>query len=117
MRVAVEKLEGVEGAEVSLNEGHVTVDFAPQHAVTVAELRRTIRAQGFSPREARVRVSGRLEERNGSLVLVFPGGSFRLEAAPPRRTELRRRLGEEVILAGGIAPDEDGGTPATLVLG
>ena len=63
MRVAVEKLDGVDKAEVSLDDGRVTVRLAPGNAVTIAELRRTIRHQGFTPKEAKLTLSARIEVR------------------------------------------------------
>ena len=73
MRVAVERLDGVESAEVSLNEGRVRVRFAPSTQVSIAELRTTIRNQGFSPQEATLTVSARMERRSGTLVAIIPG--------------------------------------------
>lgn len=47
MRVAVQKLEGVEEVEVSLNEGYAEIALAPRSGVTVEGVRRVIRDNGF----------------------------------------------------------------------
>ena len=73
MSVAVNKLDGVERADVSLNEGLVSVQFAAENAVTIDQLRRTIRDQGFSPRDAILTLSAVIEMRDGALVAVVPG--------------------------------------------
>lgn len=113
MRVAVEKLDGVESAEVSLNEGRVRVRFAPQTGVTIAELRRTIRNQGFSPQEATLTVSARMERRNGAMVAVVPGSgaSYIVAAEADVQTRLSAAAGSEVVLEGRIEMDDDDVTP------
>lgn len=113
MRVAVEKLDGVESAEVSLNEGRVRVRFAPETGVTIAELRRTIRNQGFSPQEATLTVSARMERRNGAMVAVVPGSgaSYIVAAEADVQTRLSAAAGSEVVLEGRIEMDDDDVTP------
>lgn len=116
MRVAVEKLDGVEDAVVSLNEGRVRVRLAPGSRVTVAELRRTIRNQGFSPREATLTVSAWLENRSGVLVAFVPGSnvSFSLVPGEAVRARLTNGAGTTLVLQGRLEKDEDGVTPDRL---
>ncbi len=108
MRVAVEKIPGVDLAEVSLNEGFVDVRLQPDNELTVQRLRAVIREQGFSPRAAVVRVRGTLERRGGEFVLITPAWDA------PLVLELGTRLqstlpqaGELVVLDGHVAADED----------
>lgn len=123
MRVAVEKIEGVEDARVSLNEGRVTATLAPDNSVTVAQIRAAIRHQGFSPREADIEVFGTIEEGGaveaGSRVLFVPGSGVRyaLEPGPGFEGDLGRPPpGARVTLHGRIAEDRDDVTPSTLTV-
>jgi copper chaperone CopZ len=60
--VAVKKLDGVQSVSVSLNKGLVTIELAAGNHLTMAELRRVIITNGFSPKEATVIVDGVLED-------------------------------------------------------
>lgn len=73
MRVAVKKLEGVEQVDVSLNIGLAVITFAPDNRVTVEQVREAIRKNGFTPKEAEVRLAGRVSETGGKLILQVPG--------------------------------------------
>jgi copper chaperone CopZ len=89
VRVAVRNLPGVDSVRVSLNEGYADVRFEPGSTVTVEQVREAIRKNGFTPREAQVRVRGRVTARGGDLVLEAPGaGSYVLTGA----AELLARL-------------------------
>ena len=116
VRVAVEKLDGVDNAEVSLNDGRVRVRFAPGNTVTIAELRRTIRHHGFTPREAKLTLSARIEIQAGALVAIVPGSG--VTYAVTADGEVHRRLsnsaGGTVILEGEVAIDEDDLTPERI---
>lgn len=116
MRVAVEKLSGVESAEVSLNDGLVHVQLSPDTRFTVAELRKVIRENGFSPQDATVTLAARLEAEAGGLVVTIPGSeeTYRVMAADPLLSRLRGTVGEGVVIEGWIADDEDDVTPATM---
>lgn len=73
VRVAVKKIEGVESVDVSLNGGLAVIRLAPENRVSVDQLRDAIRRNGFTPRDAEVRVTGKVVERDGRLALAVPG--------------------------------------------
>lgn len=73
MRVAVSKIEGVTSATVSLNKGMATVQLAPSNRVSIEEIREVIRSNGFTPKEAEVRVAGVMIQRGDTLALSIPG--------------------------------------------
>jgi copper chaperone CopZ len=75
VRVAVQKIEGVQSAEVSLNQGLATVRFRPNNVVTIEQVRGAIRKNGFTPKAARVRVTGTLTDHQGQPALALPGTS------------------------------------------
>lgn len=116
MRVAVEKIEGVESVEVSLNEGRVLVTLAPENSVTVARLREVVRRQGFSPREATLTMSARIEVRGDELVgeLAGSGATFVLDGRPELLPSLRDLPGTVTLLAGTLGADQDELTPRVL---
>jgi len=70
---------------VSLNDGRVRVRLAGEHTVTVAKLRRVIRRQGFSPREATLKLTARIELRGDSLVAVVPQSGVTYDLVAPDR--------------------------------
>ena len=118
MSVAVNKLDGVERADVSLNEGLVSVQFAAENAVTIDQLRRTIRDQVFSPRDAILTLSAVIEMRDGALVAVVPGSgaAFTLTAEEAIRTRLTSATGATVIVRGRVEADENDKTPTSLAV-
>lgn len=74
-------LPGVQQVAVSLNQGKAVLQFAPDSPVGLADIRETIRKNGFTPREATVRVAGRLARVGGELRLQAGKESFRLMPA------------------------------------
>jgi hypothetical protein len=114
--VAVTKLDGVETADVSLNEGRVHIEFARQNAVTVGQLRRTIRDQGFSPKDATLTLSANIVIRDGVILAVVPGSeaSYTLTAEGEVRTRLTNAAGTTVTVQGHVGADEGEETPTRL---
>jgi copper chaperone CopZ len=108
VRVVVGKIEGVQSVTVSLKRGVATIQFAPSNRVTIARIREAVRSNGFTAREAEVRVAGLLAERGDSLTLVVPGSNdvFLLQDAPGSPgviAEVRREGdGTRVVLTGRV---------------
>ena len=124
MRVVVGKIEDVRSVTVSLKEGIATIQFAPANRVTLSKIRDAIRSNGFSAREAEVRVAGSLVQRGDTLTLVVPGTDdvFVLQDAPGAAgvvAELRRRdPSVRVVLTGQVPaskPREPRGAGRMLV--
>ncbi len=118
MSVAVEKLDGVDKAEVSLNDGRVSVWLAPGNTVTIAELRRTIRKQGFTPKEAKLTLSARIEIQRGALVAIVPGSevAYAITADGDMQSRLSGSAGDTVTLEGEVATDENDLTPERIAV-
>lgn len=108
MRVAVKKLDGVDSVDVSLNQGLAVIWFRPDNRITLEQVREAIRNNGFTPKDAELRVRGRVREDQGGLALELPGQRtrFRLEAHPslPDMNQRLRAalLGPSVQLEGTI---------------
>ncbi len=108
MRVVVGKIEGVQSVKVSLKQGVATIQLAPANRVTLSQIRDAIRSNGFTAREAEVRVAGSLVRRGDTLTLVVPrtDETFILQDAPGTSgvvAELRRRApGGRVVVTGQV---------------
>jgi hypothetical protein len=58
VRVAMQKVEGIQSAKVSLNDGLTILDLKGGNMVTLAQLRQIIKNNGFVSKEVRVRARG-----------------------------------------------------------
>lgn len=111
MRVAVKKLDGVDSVAVSLNEGLAVVRLRPENRLTLEQVRTAIRANGFTPKGAEIRVRGRVIEENGSLALELPGQGLRyLLVDHPERAGLSAALKSaglgKLVLIEGTVPEQ-----------
>jgi hypothetical protein len=114
--VVVGKIEGVQSVKVSLKEGVATIQLAPGNRVTLSRIRDAIRSNGFTAREADVRIAGSLVARGDTVVLVVPGTreSFVLEDALGSTgvvAELRRRVAGQHVVVTGQVPRPRGRDP------
>lgn len=123
MRVAVEKIEGVTSAAVSLKEGMATIQFAPSNSVRTEQIRQAIRSNGFTPKEAEIRVAGALLHRADTLLLAVPGTEerFMLQDDPAIAAQLDalRQLGpnERATIIGQVpAPEGRSGKSSRMLL-
>ena len=124
MRVAVQKLGGVEAVEVSLNQGLATVRFRPNNRVTIEQVRAAIRKNGFTPKAAQVRVAGALTAHQGQPALALPetGALYLLREGSrgaAQLAELRRLApGTRVTIEGQVpeSPAKAGHEPLALVV-
>ncbi len=73
MRVAVQKIEGVDSVVVSLEQGLVVARFRPESRATLEQVREAIRRNGFTPKAAEVRLRGTVVRSGGQLGLAIPG--------------------------------------------
>ena len=76
MSVAVKKLEGVERIEVSLEKASAVITFKPDNTITLPQLRKVIRSNGYPTRDAQVVARGKITERDGKPTLDLLNGSF-----------------------------------------
>ena len=58
MRVAMQKVNGVDIARVNLKEGLTILELKPNNAVTLSQLRTVIRNNGFVSKEAQIVAKG-----------------------------------------------------------
>ncbi len=99
--------------EVSLNRGLAIITFKPENRVGIGRVRDLIRSNGFTPKDADVRIRGRVVERDGELVLTLPdqNQAYRLADRPgaaaviPRLRETGRG---KVVIVDGRVPEARG---------
>src|SRR4051812_31349405 len=60
VRGALRKFPGVESVEVSLNKGTATMKLKPGNNVSVEDIWKTIRNNGYTPKETKVTAKGEL---------------------------------------------------------
>jgi copper chaperone CopZ len=120
VRVAVEKIPGVDSVRVSLNDGYADIHLAPENTVTVARVRETIRNNGFTPKEARIRVTGSVMQLDDAPALSVAGAQrFRLVEhpdAPEWAGELARLPVGRAVTVEGVVPEAAPGAAVPLTL-
>lgn len=76
MSVAVRKLEGVESVEVSLQKAAAVITFKADNKITLPQLRRAIRSNGYPTRDAQIVARGKIVDHDGKPTLDLLNGSF-----------------------------------------
>jgi copper chaperone CopZ len=107
VRGALKKFPGVESVDVSLNKGLATVKLKSGNTVRPEEFWKTIRNNGFTPKETRVVVRGRLNTGpTPSLTVAGTNETLRLNADEKLLRGVARS-GGTVIVEGSLTPDRD----------
>jgi copper chaperone CopZ len=76
----LKKLPGVESVRVSLNEGRSVIQFKPDAAVNLEQIRKIIRDNGFTPKAATLTVAGTLAQSGKEWFLdAGAAGRYRLD--------------------------------------
>jgi len=110
-------LAGVESVTVSLNDGYAELLFSKDTATSLAEIREVIRNNGFSPRDASIRVYGRLALTAVGIAELQAGDSrylLRTRDATLEET-LNSRAGKRVELTGNVPADNAGELVVTAI--
>jgi hypothetical protein len=105
--VAIRKIDGVHTVEVSLNHGLAVITFQPENQVGIRRVRDVIRSNGFTPKDAEVRIRGRIVERDAGLALMLPNqNAYRLADHPDTAAVIPRLrqtgLGSVVLVEGRV---------------
>ena len=83
MSVAIKKLDGVESVDVSLEKSSAEIKLKADNKITLPQLRRIIRSNGYPTKDAQVTARGRIVDRDGKPILdLLNGATMRLEARP-----------------------------------
>ena len=73
VKVAVQKVDGVESVQLSLERAEADIRLKPENRVSLDQFRRIVKGNGFEPREAKVTVSGSVRNAGGRLTCEVPG--------------------------------------------
>ena len=93
MRVAVQKLSGVESVNVSLERASTDIQLRPGNSITLEQLRSIIKNNGFTAKDATVTVVGKLIERGGQPALEVTGtNTVMLIVADPKQPAMFKRV-------------------------
>ncbi len=115
MSVAIKKVNGVQDVKVSLNEGGADIKLKDGNKVDVEQIRDIIRKNGFTPKDADVKVAGKVVERNGQPALEVNGPDvvYLLEGnvAP-----LKEMAGKQVVLVGRVLETANKNEPPKLAV-
>ncbi|MGH8131263.1 MAG: heavy-metal-associated domain-containing protein [Steroidobacteraceae bacterium] len=88
VEAGLRKLHGVRSVRVSLNEGKAVVTLTPESQTTVAQIREVVLHNGFTPKEARATLVGRVTSEGDRLWIEMGSERFILEGD---RTMLQSR--------------------------
>ena len=98
MRVAVQKLPGVESVNVSLERASTEIQLRPGNSITLDQLRSIIKNNGFTAKEATVTVVGKLIERDKQLALDVTGtNTVMLIVADPKQPAIFKQAQERLL--------------------
>lgn len=73
VRVAVQKVDGVESVELSLERAEADIRLRQDNRVSLEQFRKIVKANGFEPRQATVTVVGTVRELGGQLAFEVSG--------------------------------------------
>ena len=90
MRVAMQKVDGVQTVRVSLKEGLTVLELRPDNTVTLSQLRAVIKNNGFVSKDAQIIARGAI--RNGMFDVSGTGEQLTTSAPATAAEDGRWRL-------------------------
>lgn len=114
---SLRKLPGVRSVRVSLNEGKAVVALSPGSRTTIGQIREVIRHNGFTPRDARAILVGRVVQEDDRWLIDTGSQRFVLEGDSPalRNRALADATAQEVSLTVRV-PEEVRTPPAVQLI-
>jgi len=123
VRVAIKKVPGVESVDVSLERAVTDIRLAADNSVTLAQLRRIIKASGFNAADATITAAGTLTDQAGEPAIAISGANvtWRLLRDPAHAAvfdEARQRAASKarVEVTGVVAAPRAESEPAQMSL-
>ncbi len=101
--------------KVSLNEGSADIRLKDGNKVDVEQIRDIIRKNGFTPKDAEVKVAGKVVERNGkpALEVTGPDVVYLLEGNIAALNEMK---GKQVVITGQVPESASRNEPPKIVV-
>ncbi len=108
VEASLKRLEGIRSVTISLNNGTAAISLASDNRQTLREIRQRISDNGFTPKDAEVKLSGTLREKNGKfLIETGTGETYAIESRDETMhafEQLRKSSqGKSVTIAGVVA--------------
>lgn len=114
MSVSVKKIAGVESVHVYLNKGLVDITLKPGNTVKLAQLRKAIRDDAFTPKQARVTVIGKLFHEGGRLEFKVAGTNEEFPVRSTTQKSWQTQVGRELTVKGLISAPVNHEGPGVL---
>ena len=109
------KLPGVTKVEVTMNDGKAVIEFSPESATTLAQIREVLIQGGLTPKEALVTVEGRITKTGDKLQLVA-GANQQYDLVIPQGGDAASLAPDaKVIVQGQVAESISGSMPGLNV--
>jgi hypothetical protein len=80
----MKKLDGVESVEVSLEKSSADIKLKADNKITLPQIRRIIRSNGYPTKDTQITARGKIVERDGKPALDLLNGSFLDLAEKPK---------------------------------
>ncbi|MDR8390493.1 heavy-metal-associated domain-containing protein [Aliifodinibius sp. S!AR15-10] len=108
----IQKMDGVESASVSLNDGLLTANLKQDNKLTLSDIRQAVEESGFKAKEANITVTGTVtKNESGSLVLeTVVGEHFILEAENERKLKDISNTNGSLTITGKAETSDGAGT-------
>lgn len=109
---SIQKLDGVESASVSLNNGLLTVNLKKNNQLTLQRIRKAVENSGFKAMEANITIAGTVAKNEpGNYVLkTGTGERFLLKAEDKRTLNTVADAKGNIIVSGKVEGNEKSGT-------
>jgi len=101
MSAAIQKLDGVEKVQLAAEEGFVIVQLKPDNKITLQQLRRLVRGNGYPTKEAEITARGKLVSAAGKHSIDLLNGSSLALAEPMSKSV------QEIVEVKGVATADD----------
>jgi len=108
---------GVDSVDVSLEKGLATVRLKPGNTTTLKQLQNAIMKNGFTMKESKATVAGKIELANGKPQLNVSGSNEVLQLSPESKDSPNASAmqGKSVLVVGSIPEAQKGQMPNALV--
>jgi copper chaperone CopZ len=104
VRVSLKAVNGVEEVRVNLEKGRATVKMKPGNAVTFKQLQEAITRNGFTMKDSKASIAGKIAVANGNVELRVSGSNDILRLAPEAQ-DLAAALDGKMVVVEGTVPE------------
>ena len=109
VRVAVQKVEGVESVELSLEHAQADIRLRAGNAVALDRFRQIVKGNGFEPKDATVTAVGTVRDSGGKLSFDISGVGTSLSVSPDKTSAATLKLLKSALDAKAAAVFEVSG--------